>query len=130
MDIAIHDRVNLVGLFEAIGPLAHTASWRVRGPVQYGADVDIAALDVEKHDTGPWMTGPVFRSQMDHVRLVIDGVFEASPSSAGEPRSIWVTLRAVDSSWWEMYSSDIDLIARIQERFSDVHPARYRANTV
>ena len=130
MDIAIHDRVNLVGLFEAIGPLAHTASWRVRGPVQYAADVDIAALDVENHDTGPWMSGSAFRSQMDSVRLMIDGVFEASLSSTGELRSIWVTLRAVDSSWWEMYGSDIDLIARIQKHFSDVRPARYTASSV
>jgi hypothetical protein len=67
---------------------------------------------------------------MDRVRLMIDGVFDASLASAGEPGSIWVSLRAVDSSWWEMYSSDIDLIARIQECFRDVRPARYTAGSV
>jgi len=130
MDIAIYDRVDLAGLIEAIGPRAHTAWWRVRGPVRYVADVPIAALEVEKHGTGPWIDGPAFRSQMDSHHILIDAVFEASLPSEGELQRVWVTLRLVDSNWWEMYSSDIDVMARIQERFCDVRRARYTASSV
>ena len=130
MDIAIHDRVDLPDLIEAIGPRAHTAWWRVRGPVRYVADVPIAALGVEKHGTGPWIDGPAFRSQMDSHHILVDAVFEVSLPSEGALRSVWVTLRLVDGIWWEMYSSDVDVIARSQERFSDIRPARYTSSSV
>ena len=47
-------------------------------------------------------------------QLVSDMVFEGFDLGAATP---WVVVTAVDSSWWEVRSSDDAALAAIQQRF-------------
>jgi hypothetical protein len=48
---------------------------------------------------------------------VIDGEFEAYASGAVEP---WLVVKAIDSSWFEVWSDDPDVVARVRKNFREV----------
>jgi hypothetical protein len=117
---------DLAELLDALGPDALAAHWRVLPPLSYVADADVAAFEVAEPAPGPWLAGPAFRAAAGAIHQVIDGRFEAVHES-GAGRGPWLTLRAVDSSWWEVYSDDPTVEAALRSAFHDVRPARYSA---
>ena len=119
---------DLADVLDALGPAALAARWRAVPPVSYVSDADVAAFDAAGSAPGPWLTGPEFRAAAHAIHQVIDGRFEAArEAGAGGP---WVTIRAVDSSWWEVYSADPAVEAALRRAFRDVRPARYDASAV
>jgi hypothetical protein len=73
---------------------------------------------------GPWVSGEEFLAHAREILQVIDGEFEAvQPGDLSPP---WLILRAVDSSWWEVYSDDPDVEAAFRRAFHDIRPARYQ----
>jgi hypothetical protein len=117
---------DLAELLDALGPAALAARWRALAPVSYVADTDVEAFDVAEPDPGPWLTGVELRAVAGAIRQVINGRFEAVRGEAGAPP--WLTLRAVDSSWWEAYSEDPSVEAALRRTFRDVRPAVYHAS--
>ena len=129
--IAIHDMdgntlaFDLAELLAAVGAPALTSEWRVRSdPLQYIAEKDLPAFEMPGDR---WLNGADFDRAASDVQQVIDGVFEGRRPGAQEP---WITLRAIDSSWWEVYCDDGAVIDALKRRFRDVRDAKYDASTV
>ena len=115
---------DLAQLVEALGARARVARWRALPSPSYVSDVDVAAFDAASDSPGPWISGEEMLAHARAIRQVIDGEFQAV--QPGEPSAPWLVLRAVDSSWWEVYSDDPDVGAALRLAFHDIRPARYQ----
>lgn len=115
---------DLADLLDALGPAALAARWRALPPLSYVADNDVDAFEVVGATPGPWLSGAELRAAAGAILQVIDGRFEAVRET-GAGATPWLTLRAVDSSWWEAYSDDPAVEAVLRRAFHDVRPARY-----
>jgi hypothetical protein len=131
--IAIHDLENggltfdLRDILTALGPPALASEWRVRADAfSYTADVDVPIFE-SRRQTSAWIDGVAFAEAAQAVIQVIEGVFEGRRPGDTVP---WLTLRAVDSSWWEVYSDDPSPLEALKRTFKDVRPARYEASRV
>jgi hypothetical protein len=133
--LSIHDLVgqglafDLPELLQALGPQGASAWWRPKTKITYISRDDLPIQALEPHDRGgPWTVGRSLLELDGELRQIIDGVLE---SVQGEPRAVgdsiqpWVTLRAVDSSWWEVYTDDPMVMAEMRQRFKDIRPAHY-----
>ena len=132
--IGIHDLTgsglafDLRELLGARGPRGRAAWWRACTPVWYIGEGAIPALDVGE-PPGPWIRGSDLMD-VDGLTQVVDGVLESVEEPVPPTGNIspWVVLRAVDSSWWEVYSDDSATLAAVRSRFTDVRPAQYTPN--
>lgn len=100
------------------------ARWRALPRLSYHGDTDVKEFEADTMP-GPWMSGERFLASSRQIRQVINGRFEGILE--GSHDTPWVILRAVDSSWWEVYSDDPAVEAGIRHSFRDVRPARYVA---
>jgi hypothetical protein len=126
-----HLAFDLRDLLHALGPSALSAWWRPRTPVWYIAEEEasIDALEWREGDA-QWTSGSQVLNETQRLRQVVDGVIEGfrtpnKPTGSDKP---WVVLRAVDSSWWEIYTDDSGVLSAIRDRFTDVGDALYAAN--
>ena len=115
---------DLAQLVEALGARARVARWRAVPSPSYVSDVDVAAFDAAGDSSGPWISGEEMLAHARAIRQVIDGEFQAV--QPGELSALWLVLRAVDSSWWEVYSDDPEVEAALRRAFHDIRPARYQ----
>ena len=132
--IGIHDLTDgglsfdLRELLAELGHRGQNAWWRARTRVWYIAESVVPALDTEE-PPGNWVRGSDLMNAPGLTQVVdgvIEGVDDATmPQSEVTP---WVVLRAVDSSWWEVYTDDIDVLAAMRKRFADIRPARYTSS--
>jgi hypothetical protein len=58
------------------------------------------------------------------TRQVIDGTFEAF--RPGEDTA-WITLSAIDSSYWEVFTADLFQLSRFESHFRDLEPLEERS---
>jgi hypothetical protein len=127
-----HVAFDLRDLFETLGPLALTAWWRCRTPVWYIAEEDATIDALEWRDGKPeWLRGAELLTETRALHQVLDGVIEGVRSDVPPVNgalSPWVVLRAVDSSWLEVYSDDSNILTAVRDRFSDVRAPVYTAD--
>jgi hypothetical protein len=123
---------DLRDLLEALGPTALTAWWRCRTPVWYIAKEDVTIDALEWRDgEAEWVRGSQLLKETQALHQVVDGVIESVRSEVPPVNgslSSWVVLRAVDSSWWELYSDDSTVLAAVRDRFGDVRDPTYTAD--
>jgi hypothetical protein len=124
--------VDLIGLLRALGPAASSAWWRARTRVWYIAAEGVILPALEEHESGGrWMSGSDLIAVGERLHQVVDGVIEGVGGAAAPQENDaepWVVLRAVDSSWWEVYADDSQVLRTLRDCFRDVRPALYTAD--
>jgi hypothetical protein len=102
-------------LLELPGRQALQSVWRckVEGAISKALPINLAdAFNAhEGHD------GLMFKKLASETRQVIDGVFEAFNLQSESP---WVRLEAIDSSYWEVWATDENILKPLRARFTDV----------
>jgi hypothetical protein len=114
-----------------LGPSSLNAWWRPRTPIWYIAE-DEASIDALEWRDGDaqWTSGSELLNETQRLLQVVDGVIEGfrtpnKPTPSDQP---WVVLRAIDSSWWEVYTDDSEVLTAIRDRFTDLGDALYSPN--
>jgi len=88
----------------------------------YVATADVSLFESPRVPPS-WSSENDYRFAAAAVDQVIKGVFEAHrANNYGTPL---VTVRAVDSSWWEVYSDDSGVHQTLRAKFMDVRPAQH-----
>jgi hypothetical protein len=73
---------------------------------------------------GQAVWGSALTSGIGQLLQVIDGDFEAFD----ENNRCWVIIRAVDSSWWEVWSGDTSVLDAVRVRFQNTEPVSHQAD--
>lgn len=106
---------DLEDLLELLGGQALQSVWRCKVEEAISKTVPINLVDAynvrEGHD------GLSFKKLASETRQVIDGVFEAFNLHSESP---WVRLEAIDSSYWEIWARDENILKPFRARFTDV----------
>src|SRR5687768_2739885 len=102
---------DLAEMLAALGARVKEAVWRGRG-LQYVSSDDQVIDCLERLGSEEDVSGAELLAILPELRQIIDGEFEARTSPGAAP---WVTLRAVDSSWWEVYADDPNVIGAVRE---------------
>ena len=110
---------DLRDLLSVIAAAAESSRWRC---------TDLWCIPIEpigegelklQYDSGSLITGSTLSALAERTRQVIDGEFRAyrgSPTS----EEAWLVIRAVDSSFWEVFSDDDNVLRQLRVRFHDV----------
>lgn len=97
----------------ALGERVAASRWRGRGLCYVSRDErGIEAL--ERLGAGGEVMGGELLAALPRLLQVIDGEFEGLGTARPSP---WVVVRAVDSSWWEVYSDEPAVLVAVQGRF-------------
>jgi hypothetical protein len=105
---------DLAEVLDALGPRVVRSAWTIEGLNYVSRDeTDIPVLHSGE---GERVLGAELLSILPNLLQVIDGEFRAFEAE-GEP---WVTLRAVDSSWWDVVSEDSAALSAIRDQFHNV----------
>jgi hypothetical protein len=99
-----------------IGEPILASSWRCRD-LRYIAEID-GAFD-EIREAGRKLSGEEMMQFAARLHQTIDGRFEAR--SGGSAKKPWLVILAVDSSWFEVWSSKRDVIERVKAGFDNVN---------
>src|SRR5262245_47211724 len=93
-------RLGFADVLAALGPRVASSAWTITKLHYISCDErDIPAFH---HGEGSEVTGSELLSSLPTLLQVIDGEFRGSDSDGTK----WVTVRAVDGSWWEVQSED------------------------
>lgn len=107
---------DLIELLEILGDSAVASSWRCS--VEECISADNARPNLEDaYNAEERLTGMHLFALARETRQVIDGTFEAF--RPGEDTA-WITLSAIDSSYWEVFTADWFQLSRFESRFRDV----------
>jgi hypothetical protein len=108
---------DLRDILEALGPRAASCDWSCDG-LQYCStdETDVPSLDLAA--SGRRVPGAELCAELPRIRQVIDGEVRGFDEGA-----LWVVVRAVESSWWEVLSDDPSVFAAIAARFRVVEDA-------
>jgi len=105
---------DLAEVLDALGPRVARSAWAIEGLKYVSRDeTDIPVLH---GGDGARVLGTELLSSLPNLLQVIDGEFRAFKAD-GE---LWVILRAVDSSWWEVVSDDSAVLSAIRDQFLNV----------
>ncbi len=105
---------DLIDLVKLMQSKAEQSRWTVRRLECTGK----TAEDLYRiSDCGTVITGQVFRRLVEGLDQVIDGTFEGFLNEETNP---WVRITAVDSSAFDVESSDESLLDRLKTRFKSV----------
>jgi hypothetical protein len=112
-----HLAFDLKEILAAIGPAVSTSRWLCTDLwcIPFG-EPDDQALEA-CYRTGSFIGGEELVELAAQTRQVVDGTFRAFRESAEQP---WLILRAVDSSFWEVFSDDAATLDKLRVRFQDV----------
>ncbi len=124
--LTIHDldggalAFNLRDLLRVLAPLSLVATWTIRSPRQGGFEATGAGgIRLEQlADASARVVGNELLSIADDTVQVIWGEFVAELPD--DPRQEWLIIRAIDSSYFEVATSDQTSIAAIKSSFKDV----------
>jgi hypothetical protein len=109
---------DLPDVLKALGPRASSSEWAIDRLHYISRDEkNVAAFQAGE---GVRTLGAELLSGISNLLQVIDGEFRAFEAG----REPWVTVRAVDSSWWEVESEDDTVLSAIRERFPNVAQQR------
>ena len=108
-----------------LGEHAIRASWQVAGVARFNetlfatgegaAHLEALCQSLER------VSGVVLGQIFSQVEQVIWGEFSAYDDGESMP---WVILRAIDSSWCEVETDDVNILVRVRETFADVRTGR------
>ena len=108
-------------VLDALGPRALASTWRCAGLWCTSKEGRSGARFLEDAEaSGRTMLGSELRRAADDVRQVIDGEFAAADEERGAP---WALVRAVDSSWWEVFADESAVLDAVRASFQDVRDA-------
>ncbi len=108
---------DLVDILTVLGAPVIESRWRVRNLWYVShAGTDIAAY-TRAEAAEELLDGREMVAAAHQARQVLDGEFEALRGGAEHP---WLMLRAVDGSWWEVYSDDPSALRKLRAAFRDV----------
>lgn len=102
-------------LLDALGEDAMRATWHCE--VGDFVPADDAKYLVPAYDAATSIAGAILYQLASQTRQVIDGRFVATRDGSAEP---WLTLLAVDSSWWEVTTDDPAVVQAIESSFRSV----------
>ena len=107
---------DLKDIVAVLGERTINSYWLCSGDFEYTseADIPIEALD-NAYDRGERIKGSEFINIIKRLIQVIDGTFEAFEINKKQP---WVIIRAIDSSWWEVFSNEPVILDNIRARFN------------
>jgi hypothetical protein len=119
---------DLRDFLDLLAPRSHHANWRI-SPVKsqqlnrswFEATGENSETLEALAQTGAQLPGPEMATLMQKIQQVIWGEFTASFPAA--PGDTWVTIRAIDSSFYEIASSDETVLDKIRAAFNDIRPA-------
>jgi hypothetical protein len=107
--------VDLRHVLEALGERAQNSWWRM--DLEWATD-DTPEKQLETlAEQGQMVDGRTLKAAAERVVQVIDGEFAAFDPGSEEP---WVTVEAVDSSYYTVRSADTSVLQAILARFRDV----------
>lgn len=121
--IRIHDRTDddvlafdLSNLLEALGKEAELSEWKCN------VDWCIAKEGARPHLEDAYnvpvrLSGPELLALASETLQVVDGAFEAFRPGERRP---WITLEAVDSTYWEAFAARDEDLSALRIRFSEV----------
>ena len=110
---------DLTEILDALQPLTIGATWQCRD-LYVTSRKGINALELEassESESGVTISNDELAVLATQLVQVIDGEF--SVTRAGETKP-WLIVRAVDSSWWEIFSSNDSVFDAIRQRFTDL----------
>ena len=108
---------DLAEILTALGPRAITSSWAYRDlEFVSRSEQEGPQLEQDLEATLP-LSGKDLLRATDRILQVIDGEFAAFDQEKQTP---WVIVRAVDSSWWEVESTDESVLAAVGVCFRSV----------
>ena len=126
-----HLAFDLRDLLHMLGPSSLNAWWRPRTPIWYIAEEEASVDALEWRDgDAQWTSGSELLNETQRLLQVVDGVIEGfrTPNKLTAIDQPWVVLRAIDSSWWEVYTDDSEVLTAIRDRFRDLGDALYSPN--
>ena len=108
-----------------LGERAIRAVWQVAGVAHYGEAAMIVGDEPADRlealaQSQSQVSGILLRNFLSQVTQVIWGEFTAHEAGQDMP---WVIVRAIDSSWCEVETDDVDVLDRVRETFVDVRIA-------
>lgn len=107
--------VDLIDILRLLGPSATDSEWLISGVECAGG---AAAEDLHRlADQPARIPGGKLLSLATGVTQVIDGIFTGYRNGETQP---WITIRAVDSSAFDVQSDDEEALARMKRHFRNV----------
>lgn len=105
---------DLIDILRVMGERVIDAQWRCRFVECIGEN---AGELHEISDRGVSIPGGEIMRIAAGISQTIDGDFEAR---VGEAENPWLVIKAIDSSLFEVWSDDLDLLRKIRETFRQV----------
>jgi hypothetical protein len=124
----MHERgflaVDLQHILDLFGGRTIQSRWRASDVWATGRETGEAAKELERLADGQTLIAGEHLSRIAHDLVqVIDGEFSAYESSD----SPWVVIRAVDSSFYEVFSTESAVLDRVRASFQKVSDCDYEA---
>lgn len=110
---------DLTDVLAVLGQEAENGLWLVHG-LTYVSKDDQNIVVLESMARGERVRGLDLVAGLDQLTQVVNGEFDVTRHG---DRAAFVTIRAVDSSWWEVESDDPVLLAAVRRRFRVVEEA-------
>ena len=118
--------VDLRHVLDLLGERAMHSSWLASDVWATDKDAGEAAQELEKLADGrTYIPGDHLCRVAHKLRQVIDGEFAAFNKGDDSP---WIIIRAVDSSFYEVFSPETDVLRTVREAFQQVSDCEYVAN--
>ena len=118
--VTIHDvaadglAFDLIHILEAIGPRAKQSTWKCCGVECFG---DGAQALHDASDSATMLEGEALFEIARDLTQTVDGTFAAFAAGSDQP---WLLIAAIDSTLFEVRSSDTEPLHSLARRLSDV----------
>ena len=109
---------DLSEVLAALGRSPAHSAWTGRG-LSYVSDDDVPIPVLDQIGAGGTVSGADLLAALPQLHQVIDGEFDG----VGADGRVWVRIRAVDSTWWEVHSEDPEVIDAVRTSFRTVRDA-------
>ena len=117
--------VDLQHMLDLFGERAIQSRWRASEVWATGREMGEAAVELERLADGQTFIAGEHLSRIAHDLVqVIDGEFSAFESGSDLP---WLIIRAVDSSLYEVFSTEPAVLDRVRASFQKVSDCDYVA---
>ena len=125
----MHERgflaVDLQHILDLFGARTIQSLWRASEVWATGQETGEAAQELEALADGqPFIAGEHLSRLAHRIVQVIDGEFSAFERSSDSP---WIIIRAVDSSFYEVFSTEPAVLDRVRASFRKVSDCDYVA---